>query len=202
MKKQILFLFAVMTVVTLVTGCIPYEPRVFGISESRWNTLTHEQQQEVIRGYNERKNTEVQVEPLNRAVGVANNYLYRERPRTRYVSVPVVRERSRTTTLISTPRPAPIIKKTKVVNVNRVVNVHNDNGRRAPRRKATTHNSWQTSKKKTKSVKNNQSSTVSRKKKKKRAPMSVQENPYSMPTSTWNGGKTVERKAYGGTTTR
>ena len=52
----------------LLTSCV-IEPQMFGVPQSQWNQLSEEQQQEVIRGYNEKQRIDATNEPINRAIG-------------------------------------------------------------------------------------------------------------------------------------
>lgn len=54
----------------LLTSCV-IEPQMFGVPQSQWNQLSEEQQQEVIRGYNEKQRIDATNEPINRAIGAA-----------------------------------------------------------------------------------------------------------------------------------
>ena len=54
-----------------LAGCEPPEPRVFGVPQSQWNSLNHEQQTKVVDGYNAQKKQKAENEPLLAAIGVA-----------------------------------------------------------------------------------------------------------------------------------
>lgn len=161
MKRTILLSVITVVVLTSITGCA-FEPHMFGIPQSQWNTLDAEQRQEVIRGYNDRRTTEAQVEPLNRAVDTLGGYLTNQQRSTRYVPVPVTRRSYVIDTLFSSPRrQEPVIKKNiKVVNINKTVHLHEHRDwppqqprrRTAKKRTAATKNVWQESKPKPRKV--------------------------------------------------
>jgi hypothetical protein len=52
MKKLSLVIAFLCITITSLTGC---QPTVFGVPQSTWNTLTPQQKQQVIDGYNQRK---------------------------------------------------------------------------------------------------------------------------------------------------
>ncbi len=53
------------------------QPKMFGVPQEQWNQLSHEQQMQVIEGYNQRKTIETQNKPyvdaINTLGDVANN---------------------------------------------------------------------------------------------------------------------------------
>ncbi len=59
--------------ILMLTGCEP--PEVFGVPQSTWNTLTPEQKQQVIQGYNQRKQIETENAPLQNAINTAGSIL-------------------------------------------------------------------------------------------------------------------------------
>ena len=77
MKIAISKFSAMMCLAIGLTGCVaagpPPEPTVFGVPQGQWNTLTHEQQNEVIRGYNQRQQQAEANAPLIAAVGTINS---------------------------------------------------------------------------------------------------------------------------------
>ena len=57
--------------VVFLTACQPPEPRVFGVRQSVWETLTPAQKQTVIQGYNNRKQIQEQNAPIQNAIDTA-----------------------------------------------------------------------------------------------------------------------------------
>ena len=53
-----------------LAGCEPPEPRVFGVPQSQWNSLNHEQQTKVVDGYNAQQKQKAENEPWLAAIGV------------------------------------------------------------------------------------------------------------------------------------
>lgn len=52
-----------------VTSCgPPPPPRVFGVRQSVWNTLSKSEKKEVIKGYNQRQKINAQNAPLNNVI--------------------------------------------------------------------------------------------------------------------------------------
>lgn len=64
----------------LLVGCLfrppgpPPEPMVFGVPQSQWQTLTRDQQNEVIRGYNQRQQQAEANAPFIAAVNALDTY--------------------------------------------------------------------------------------------------------------------------------
>jgi hypothetical protein len=50
----------------LLVACGP--PLVFGVPQEQWNQLNQQQRNKVIEGYNQRKQIQAQVAPLNAAI--------------------------------------------------------------------------------------------------------------------------------------
>lgn len=74
--KNVLYLSVIAVGLIMLAGCASmFEPTMFDVPQSQWNALTPEQKQEVIKGYNERKNTEAQMAPIKSAVKAADHYL-------------------------------------------------------------------------------------------------------------------------------
>lgn len=59
----------------LLIGCQPPEPVVFGMPQSQWNTLTRDQQNQVIQGYNEQQRINAQNAPIENAISAAQTIL-------------------------------------------------------------------------------------------------------------------------------
>lgn len=59
----------------VLTGCVmtPATPTYFGVPENQWHQLTPEQQNEVIRGYNQRQQQKTANAPYMAAIGMANS---------------------------------------------------------------------------------------------------------------------------------
>lgn len=64
MKKLLLLI----PLVLLLAAC---EPNVFGVPQSTWNTLSPEQKQQVIAGYNQRQQTDAENAPIQNAINTA-----------------------------------------------------------------------------------------------------------------------------------
>lgn len=54
MIKQITFITVILITLATIAGC-EIEPTMFGLPQSQWKQLTKEQQDEIIRGYNEQQ---------------------------------------------------------------------------------------------------------------------------------------------------
>ncbi len=63
MKKLLLLL-----PIVLLTAC---EPQTFGVPQSTWNTLSPEQKQQVIAGYNQRQQIDAENAPIQNAINTA-----------------------------------------------------------------------------------------------------------------------------------
>lgn len=76
MKTSINKFLGLVCLTVCLVGCVsgpPPEPTVFDMPQSQWNTLTSEQQNEVIRGYNERKQKAEANAPFIAAMGAFNS---------------------------------------------------------------------------------------------------------------------------------
>ncbi len=92
--KVLFKLFIVFFVVCFIVAC---EQTMFGVPIEQWNTLSKVQQQEVIRGYNQRKQIEKQNEPIMSAIGATEGIVRQQQ----YL------DRSRHHHYRPTPRPFP-----------------------------------------------------------------------------------------------
>ena len=72
---SILRITAVALCALALAGCEPPEPRVFGVPQSQWNSLNHEQQTKVVDGYNAQQKQKAENEPWLAAIGVAGSLL-------------------------------------------------------------------------------------------------------------------------------
>ena len=68
--KKIMQIMMVFGIVMLLCACA-VEPTMFGMPQSQWNQLSKAQQQEVIKGYNRRKNIEEANKPVTTAISTA-----------------------------------------------------------------------------------------------------------------------------------
>lgn len=59
----------------LLSACTPPEPMVFGVPQSQWNTLSSNQKQQVIQGYNQREEINAENAPINNAIGAASQVI-------------------------------------------------------------------------------------------------------------------------------
>lgn len=73
--KKIVALIGILISVSTLVSCQTQEPTVFGIPQSQFNQLTKAQQDQVIKGYNERKATEAANAPLISAIDKAGEVL-------------------------------------------------------------------------------------------------------------------------------
>lgn len=71
MKTLLLKFTALLFVISLLAGCEPPEPTMFGIPQSQWYTLTKTQQNQVIEGYNRQQEINAQNAPAEAAIAVA-----------------------------------------------------------------------------------------------------------------------------------
>lgn len=74
-----LSVFATLSVISFsLCAC---QPKMFGVPQEQWNQLSHEQQIQVIEGYNQRKMIETQNKPyvdaINTLGDLANNNAHR-----------------------------------------------------------------------------------------------------------------------------
>ncbi len=72
--KKIIALLSLILMTTLLAACAA-EPTAFGVPQSTWNTLSPQQKQTVIAGYNQRKAIKQQNAPLESAIGAASAIL-------------------------------------------------------------------------------------------------------------------------------
>jgi hypothetical protein len=68
-----------------LAGCTPPQPMMFGVPQTQWNTLTQQQKQQVIQGYNQRQRINAQNAPINNAISdassiIRNNNYYKNNP--------------------------------------------------------------------------------------------------------------------------
>ena len=68
--KKIILCFAL-----LLAACTAFEPKIFDVPQSQWVQMTPEQQQEVIRGYNERKKMEQANEMIQSTIKTAGEVI-------------------------------------------------------------------------------------------------------------------------------
>lgn len=59
----------------LLSACAPPEPMMFGIPQSQWQTLTKQQQNAVIEGYNARKATQTANQPYYAAINASQQLI-------------------------------------------------------------------------------------------------------------------------------
>jgi hypothetical protein len=71
------FLLSISLIIASLILCA-CTPMMFGMPANQFNSLTPDQQRQVIDGYNQRKLIEKQNEPLNNLIGVADTALWRE----------------------------------------------------------------------------------------------------------------------------
>ncbi len=83
MKRFLSCVLAGSLIATVLVGCGPSQPTVFGVPQNQWNSLSKSEKQQVIKGYNQRQRIDAQNAPLNNAINEAsgiiqqnNNYKY------------------------------------------------------------------------------------------------------------------------------
>lgn len=75
MIKLIRLSLLVTVVCSLLSACAPPEPTMFGIPQSQWQALTKQQQDAVIKGYNERQATETANQPYYAAINASQQFI-------------------------------------------------------------------------------------------------------------------------------
>lgn len=75
MIRRIVLVVVALMMMGLLTACGPQQPMVFGVPQSQWNSLTNSEKQQVINGYNQRRNIDAQNAPINNAIGAASDLI-------------------------------------------------------------------------------------------------------------------------------
>ena len=77
LNRIIQFLFLSFFSLTLI-ACATPEPQVFGVPQSEWNQLSKDQQDQVIRAYNERQQTKEVNKPMSDFIDAAKDVIDQE----------------------------------------------------------------------------------------------------------------------------
>lgn len=83
--SKLRWMIAAASLATMLAGCTPPEPTMFGVPQSQWQQLSPSEKQQVIQGYNQRQQINAQNAPLNNAIGSAaglirNDNYYKHNP--------------------------------------------------------------------------------------------------------------------------
>lgn len=70
--KLIKPLLSILAISIMLTACKPSPPQIFGVNQNVWNSLTPDQKQQVIKGYNQRQKINAQNAPLESAIGATS----------------------------------------------------------------------------------------------------------------------------------